>query len=416
MYSAPHENHDATRLSVADILSTMANSVDAMTPTTLSLLDGLTGVPTRTTPTLTPTTLRNIEQTFLDLAANQMSHDREAGFVPPMVPSNSFTTSVPNYTVTVTTSTEQDVKPQWLGASVSQQSNSDSPPPPRNTARRMSVGSNSSSSNSGYSSTTMSLTSGTARRGGGRRKEDRDREEPGEDSGKRLMRRERNKQAAARCRKRRLDHTMALQQETELWEDKKQALQNEIRQLQKHKEELEQLLDSHRPQCKMMRKTSHYVPNNKAPVLPAMPNLMPIPNGQQQQQQQHLHTQQQPIKKERHESDESSSDGLVEFTRPTTAPRPRPTSLPVASPFTNAPPRSSNNWHEIAGIAITTPSSGIPGFNFDSLMEGGTGLTPVVPSPSCSTQQQRSNTGGNVSTMPVDLSSPEAVNRKLVSL
>lgn len=34
----------------------------------------------------------------------------------------------------------------------------------------------------------------------------------GEDAGKRLMRRERNKQAAARCRKRRLDHTMALQQ------------------------------------------------------------------------------------------------------------------------------------------------------------------------------------------------------------
>ena len=34
----------------------------------------------------------------------------------------------------------------------------------------------------------------------------------GEDADKRFMRRERNKQAAARCRKRRLDHTMALQQ------------------------------------------------------------------------------------------------------------------------------------------------------------------------------------------------------------
>lgn len=190
-------------------------------------------------------------------------------------------------------------------------------------------------------------------------------------------------------------------------------MQNEIRQLQKHKEELEQLLDSHRPQCKM-RKGNHFVPNNKAPILPAVPNLMPIPNVQQPQ---HLQTQQQSIKEERHESDESSSDGLTEFTRPIAAPRPRPTSLPVASPFTNAPPRSSNNnWHEIAGIAITTPSSGIPGFNFDSLMEGGTGLTPVVPSPSCGTQQQRSNSGGSGTTLPVDLSSPEAVNRKLVSL
>lgn len=39
MYSAPHENHDATRLSVADILSTMANSVDAMTPTTVRVFE-----------------------------------------------------------------------------------------------------------------------------------------------------------------------------------------------------------------------------------------------------------------------------------------------------------------------------------------------------------------------------------------
>lgn len=159
-------------------------------------------MPTRTTPTLTPTTLRSIEQTFLDMAANQMSHDREAGFVPPMVPSNSFSSTASNYTVTVTTSTDQgiiyhkkkhetkqpfysdkfkltDVKPQWPGASsVPNNNNSDSPPAgPRNTGRRMSVGSNSSSSNSGYSSTAMSFTSGSARRGGGRRKEDRDRDE-----------------------------------------------------------------------------------------------------------------------------------------------------------------------------------------------------------------------------------------------
>ena len=37
MYSAPPENHDATRLTVADILSTMASSGDAMTPTTVSI-------------------------------------------------------------------------------------------------------------------------------------------------------------------------------------------------------------------------------------------------------------------------------------------------------------------------------------------------------------------------------------------
>ena len=38
MYSSqPSENHDATRLTVADILSTMASTVDAMTPTTVSI-------------------------------------------------------------------------------------------------------------------------------------------------------------------------------------------------------------------------------------------------------------------------------------------------------------------------------------------------------------------------------------------
>jgi len=171
------------------------------------------------------------------------------------------------------------------------------------------------------------------------------------------------------------------------------------------------LLESHQSQCKM-RKLSSYKPG----LMPPMPNLTPIASN-------HII-----IKEERHESNDSFSsenemtsqldplacspplDRRNEFTRP--GPRPRPTSLPFASsPFTNTvTPRPSANWNEIAGIAITTPSSGIPGFNLDSLMEGGTGLTPVVPSPTCGTQQQRS------AILPVDLSSPEAVNRKLVSL
>lgn len=68
--------------------------------------------------------------------------------------------------------------------------------------------------------------------------------------------------------------------------------------------------------------------------------------------------------------------------------------------------------NEVAGVTITTPSSGIP-FNFDSLMDGGTGLTPVSGplGPSCSTQQQRSHLSA------VDLTSPDAnYPSKLVSL
>lgn len=47
-----------------------------------------TGVPTRTTPTLTPTTLRNIEQTFIELTSETERaepHQNEAGFEPPVV-------------------------------------------------------------------------------------------------------------------------------------------------------------------------------------------------------------------------------------------------------------------------------------------------------------------------------------------
>lgn len=62
----------------------------------------------------------------------------------------------------------------------------------------------------------------------------------------------------------------------------------------------------------------------------------------------------------------------------------------------------------IDGVPLTTPTptNGM-GFNFDSLMEGGTGLTPVSAPlvPSCSTQQRNSG---------VDLSSPDS--SKLVSL
>lgn len=49
-------------------------------------LEGLnSGVPTRTTPTLTPTTLSNIEQTFIEYQSKPESHENEARFVPPLV-------------------------------------------------------------------------------------------------------------------------------------------------------------------------------------------------------------------------------------------------------------------------------------------------------------------------------------------
>lgn len=72
-----------------------------------------------------------------------------------------------------------------------------------------------------------------------------------EEEQKRALRRERNKQAAARCRKRRLDQTLTLQEEVDQWEDKKRALNEEIEQLEREKKGLEMVLGRHRGVCKV---------------------------------------------------------------------------------------------------------------------------------------------------------------------
>lgn len=60
-----------------------------------------------------------------------------------------------------------------------------------------------------------------------------------------FLRRQRNKEAAARCRKRRVDQTNNLQGEVDQWQAKKLALENEIRALKTEREELEFILASH---------------------------------------------------------------------------------------------------------------------------------------------------------------------------
>lgn len=105
-----------------------------------------------------------------------------------------------------------------------------------------------------------------------------------------------------------------------------------------------------------------------------------------------------------------------------TEPKPRPSSLHFKV-------ENANNGYmkqqvtEIAGIPITTPSNGVP-FNFDSLMDGGTGLTPVSTPivPTCSSQQRNNLASSyhhnhhNHHIAAVDLSSPDSNPSKLVSL
>ncbi|XP_062406153.1 v-fos FBJ murine osteosarcoma viral oncogene homolog Ab [Sardina pilchardus] len=72
-----------------------------------------------------------------------------------------------------------------------------------------------------------------------------------EEEEKKRVRRERNKQAAAKCRNRRRELTDTLQAETDDLEDDKSALQTEIANLLKEKERLEFILAAHKPICKI---------------------------------------------------------------------------------------------------------------------------------------------------------------------
>lgn len=187
-------------------------------------------------------------------------------------------------------------------------------------------------------------------------------------------------------------------------EQKKQSLQDEIEQLKQVKDELEFILDAHRAVCRRSLRPSS--PLDIKPVIKADISVEDHFVGE-------------PVK------DETT---VAAATRPN-----RPNSLPVGLDNNNRlnsltmfvepkerpdtlafktveTPSFMKPSMDVAGMPITTPTSGIP-FNFESLMEGGTGLTPVSTPliPSCSTQQ-RSNLSA------VDLSSPDANPPKLVSL
>merc|ERR1712203_1252012 len=86
-------------------------------------------------------------------------------------------------------------------------------------------------------------------RGGGRKSASLKDEELCPEEERRRVRRERNKLAAARCRKRRVDQTETLQIEVNNWEEKKRMLQDEIHSLQAQKEELQFILEAHKSVC-----------------------------------------------------------------------------------------------------------------------------------------------------------------------
>ena len=168
-------------------------------------------------------------------------------------------------------------------------------------------------------------------------------------------------------------------------EHKKQGLHLEIQELKSQVEELSFILETHKVagNCCLPR------PDRSASPPDIKPLVFPL-------------KQEEP---DREQPPPAKRPMLAMPAPPTQTKPPRPTSLPVPS---HTILRSSAS--EIAGISITTPSTGVP-LNFDSLMDGGTGLTPVSGPlvPSCSSQQRNQNC--------VDLSSPDSnIGNKLVSL
>lgn len=169
-----------------------------------------------------------------------------------------------------------------------------------------------------------------------------------EEEHRRRLRRERNKQAAARCRKRRMDQTNELLKQTEQLEDEKRRLQKDLQDLQSYCQELESCLSQH--ECSVVRRPSSVrtlgkLNNNHVQVI----------------QSQQTHSNRKPS---------------------------RPSSLPLAGglfggnkSIVSNPVSTASHGQETPNIlAIQTPSNGI--FSLEGLMDGSTGLTPLLATPS----------------------------------
>jgi len=175
-------------------------------------------------------------------------------------------------------------------------------------------------------------------------------------------------------------------------EKEKQKLQSDIQELQLVKEDLEYCLDNHRAQCRLILdkidkiKSEPIDPTYKDDE-PPLPKRMLLSNSN-------------PVI--------AAPPSASPFCPPTQAKPNRPSSLNVFTQITPSQAFSMNkNISDIAGVPITTPSAGV--FNYDSLMDGGTGLTPTVTQPlipNCPSLNRN----------PLDLVTPTSEPSKLVSL
>lgn len=279
---------------------------------------------------------------------------------------------------------------------------------------------------------------------GGRRARNAPNLTPAEEE-KRKVRRERNKLAAARCRKRRVDQTNELTQKVNQLESEKKRLETDLEDLKAEKDGLEYLLQEHAPTCRLNAiAASGPLLAAAAATVDVKPPKFKLPQIAQPAAAMTLHIPPpimlNKIKEEPLDSSSLDSDGprspkrmmlgtlnpivassggfdtpplntpnilpLQSYNSSSNRPN-RPNSLNVPS---NITPSHCKNIADIAGVSIITPSSGI--FNFESLMEGGTGLTPVAQ-PLVPNYPMLSNGHRNSQ---MDLATPTTEPSKLVSL
>ena len=151
-------------------------------------------------------------------------------------------------------------------------------------------------------------------------------------------------------------------QQTEDLEDQKSSLESEIKTLQQQKEQLEFLLDAHRPLCE----------SRKAII-----------------------------------KTEPSEGETTDMACQTIAARPRPTTLPLSTTARVTTAVSSVTL--ATGIPINTPSTGVYAtLGLDSMVDGHTGLTPITGAPtSCANEMHRNvDSESSSSSTSQSLSSP----------
>jgi fos-like antigen len=391
MFSSDSDASDSVNeatYAAADILSSMANGGISRSHIIYTTDDQpVSYVTSSSTTTLTPTTLNQV-------IGNH--HRAQSGFVPPVIDRQQATDMTKYSYVTPYVEGNEGMDPDWSPA-----------------AKRMKV--ICQATQVGVITTSSSIPAAPVRKQGGRRPQDTSGLSR-EDAEKKIVRRERNKLAAAKCRQRRVDHTNILINKTENLEEEKSSLESEISSLQQQKEQLEFLLKAHRPICdKGVADNIQHVHDESCCVM--RPEEVHLHSEDSLSQSQYSPIPQSAIpitiKTEMFEDDDSSicsSDSMMapSVVAKVTAPVSVSSfthSIPVVSaifaasadrPSTLAIGVGRPTNVAMSRVAITTPSrmmENVYTMGLDSLMDGHTGLTPLTGGPSGHTGLTPGHTG-----------------------